>query len=174
MARKSKSGKSRKHGSRSGGKHYKHIYFESKTPGRDSVFVAVKDIAGRGVDTPEELLKIAGNQLADLADLKTKDHKGRKKKWVHSGKEAKKGDAVPWSGRVYVLWRLFYYLKNRGKLKGKKEKEVAKKIRMISDAGHKIMEIKSRQARVKRIKQVLRKVGFSDKQINEMLKVTNK
>ena len=172
MGRKSSSGKRK---GRSGGKYYKHIYFESKAPGRDSVFAAVKDIGKKGVNTPEELLHIAGAQLADLADLKTKDHKGKVKKWVHSPKEAKgRDDVVSWGGRVHVLWQVFRYLKEKGKLRGKKEKEVARIIRMIGNSGHRIMEIKSRSERVKRIKQVLKKAGFTDKQISELLKSTNK
>ena len=158
MPRKSSSGK-RRHSSRGGGSYRKHIYFEARGGGADSVFKAVPDIGRKGVNTGKELMMIAGAQLADLADLKTKDHHGKTRKWTHR----------LWGGRSYVIWRLFYALKGKGKVK----QSDAKKLRMILNSGHRIMEIKPRQERVKRIKQVLRKAGFSDREINELLKSTN-
>ncbi len=169
MPRRSRSGKHKRTGGKSS-KNPPKVYF-----GKDSHYQAVRDIGKKGVDTPKELLEIAAAQLADLADLKTIDNDtGKLVKWVHSPRELKKHkEGVPWSGRVYVLWRLFYHLKSMGKLKGKKEKEVAKKIKMISTAGHKIMEIRSKEQRIKRIKQVLKKAGFKDSEIKELLEKTN-
>ena len=68
-------------------KRYKHIYFESKTPGRDSVFQAVRDIGKKGVNTRKEFIRLCLAQLSDLADYKTKDHNGNtisftKQLWV--------------------------------------------------------------------------------------------
>jgi len=141
------------------GKEKEHIYFESKKPGRDSVFGAVEDVGRKGVDTKEELFMIAGAQLADLGDLKTKDHSGKSKKWSHK----------LWGGRSYILWKLFYKLKKEGKVKDSD----AKKLKMITSAGHKIMEIKDKAERVKRIKQVLKKAGLKDSEIKKLLEKTN-
>jgi len=157
MPRKSRSGRSRKRGGRSS-RNPPKVYF-----GKNSHFHAVEDIGAPGVNTPEELLNIAAAQLADLEDLRTVDNKtGRMKKWSHK----------TWGGRSYILWKLFYRLKS--KLSKREAQELAKDLRAITSAGHKIMEIKSREKRMERIKQVLRKVGFSDKQISELLKSTNK
>ena len=59
------------------GTYYPHIYFESKKPGRDSVFMAVPDISRPGVNTPLEVKLLAVAQLADVADSKTKTHSAK-------------------------------------------------------------------------------------------------
>jgi len=141
------------------GNEKEHIYFESKKPGRDSVFGAVEDAGKKGVDSKKELFLIAGAQLADLADAKTKDHAGKTKKWTHK----------TWGGRSYILWKLFYKLKKEGKVKDSD----AKKLKMITSGGHKIMEIKDKAERVKRIKQILKKVGLKDSEIRRLIEKTN-
>jgi len=74
-------------------RYYKHIYFESKAPGRDSVFQAVKDIGRTGVNTRKEFVRLILSQLADIIDYKTKDHHGRTIKWT----------IKLWNGRMGVL-----------------------------------------------------------------------
>ncbi len=69
------------------GTYFPHIYFESKAPGRDSVFVAVDDIGVPGMRTKKELVATAISLALDYLDGKTKDHRGRvirftKKKWA--------------------------------------------------------------------------------------------
>ena len=155
MPRKSGSGRRRK----GSGGYKKHIYFEAKGGGIDSVFQAVPDIGRKGVNTKKELFMIAAAQLADLGDLKTKDHHGKTEKWTHR----------LWGGRSYVIWKLFYMLRGKGKVK----ESDAKKLRMILNSGHKIMEIRSKEQRIKRIKQVLKKAGFKDSEIKELLEKTN-
>jgi len=154
MAKK-KSSKSSKKLEKKESKRVKNIYF-----GEDSAFKAVKDVGKEGVDSSKELIKIAAAQLADLEDLKTKDHSGREKKWSHK----------TWGGRSYILWRLFYKLKKEGKVT---EKD-AEKLRMITKSGHKIMEIKDEKKRVQAIKAVLRRVGLKPSEIKSLLEKTNK
>ncbi len=77
-------------------KKYRHIYFESKKPGRDSVFQAVKDVGRKGLNTRKEFVRLCMSQLADLADLKTKN---------------KQGQVIPftlqlWSQRCFILRQL--------------------------------------------------------------------
>ncbi len=71
---------------------YKRVYF-----GEDSVFKAVKDIGKPGVNTRKEFVKLCLSQLADLADLKTKDKKtGRTIKWTKQ----------LWARRTFILRQL--------------------------------------------------------------------
>ena len=127
----------------------------------DSVYNVVRDVKHPGVDTSQELLKIAGAQLADLADMKTVDHSGKHVKWTKK----------KWAGRSYILWRLFGRLKND--MSKKEAERTEKKLRMITKSGIKVMELKTREVRERRIRQILRKVGFSNREINELLRKTN-
>jgi len=162
---KKKSSKSSKKSEKKGKARYKNIYF-----GEDSVFKAVKDVGRPGVNTWDELLHIAASQLADLEDLKTKDHDGRVKIWVHTPKEAREKNAVSWGGRSFILWQVFKRLKAKGKV----GKEEAKKLAMITRSGHRIMEIKDREKRVRAIKAVLKRVGLKESEIKNLLETTNK
>ena len=73
-------------------KRYKRVYF-----GEGSVFKAVKDIGKPGVNTRKEFVELCLSQLADLADLKTKDKKtGRTIRWTKQ----------VWAKRAFVLRRL--------------------------------------------------------------------
>ena len=76
--------------------YYPHIYFESKRKGRDSVFQAVKDTGSPGVRSAQEVKMLVAALLADLADLKTRDHRGRVKRFTPG----------TWTGRMRVLSRL--------------------------------------------------------------------
>ncbi len=72
----------------------KNVYFERKTPGRDSLLIAVKDIGRVGVNSPKEVGALAMAQLLDWLDGWTVDKKtGKKVKFT--GKK--------WAGRTKVL-----------------------------------------------------------------------
>lgn len=139
----------------------RHIYFNRKGVKHDSVYNVVKDVRKPGVDSSSELLKIAGAQLADLADMKTYNHSGKPVKWTKK----------KWAGRSYILWRLFGRLKND--MSRKEAEKTEKKLKLITKSGSKVMNLKTREARERRIRQVLKRVGFSNREINELLKKTN-
>lgn len=154
----------------------KHVYFESKEPGRDSWYGAVIDRGRKGVDSPREVREIAAAQLADLIDLKTIDNTG---KGGRKGGHGEKGSIIKWnlglwSGRCSVLWKLYAILRNKGRLKGKAEKELHDDIRKVQKEGYKIMKIKSKEERLKKVYKILTKdLGLSESQAKEIIIKTN-
>jgi len=142
------------------GKRYKNIYFEPSGDRRESAFGAVKDLGRRGVDSWRELKLVAAAQLADLADLKTKDHNGKVRRFTPR----------TWAGRSKILWLLFYRLKRAGKVHSERAEE---QLRLITGAYGYVASAKTARERRERIREVLRRVGLKPGTISRLLSKTN-
>jgi len=93
---KRKSSKTRKRSRKTSRTYFEHIYFESKIPGRDSVYMAVSDIGRPGVKSSKEVGAIAIAQLIDWLDGKTVNHYG----------EVVRFNEKLWAGRTKILYLL--------------------------------------------------------------------
>jgi len=142
------------------GKKYKNIYFEPRGGGKESAFEAVRDAGRRGVDSWRELKLIAAAQLADLVDLKTKDHSGKLKRFTPR----------TWAGRSKILWLLFYRLKRAGKIHSERAEE---HLKIITGAYSYVASAKTARERRERIREVLRRVGLKPGTISRLLSKTN-
>jgi len=88
--------KSKKKTKRTSKVYYEHIYFESKRPGRDSVYMAVRDIGKPGVRSSKEVGALAVAQFIDWLDGKTVNHYG----------EVVRFNERLWAGRTRILYLL--------------------------------------------------------------------
>ncbi len=132
-------------------KRYKHIYFESKEPGRDSVFAAVKDIGKKGVNTRKEFIELCMAQLADLADLKTKNKQGR---------------TIPFTKQLWV--RRTFILRRLNKMKGFR---LARLVDYIDRVGRAYLDKKIGPAQLgEALDKIAKKYGVSIKEAREIAK----
>ncbi len=131
--------------------YFPHIYFESKKPGKDSVYEAVPDIGRPGVRTSKEVKLLVAATLADLADGKTVDHRGRVKRFT----------SKTLRGRFLVLAKLSK--KYGGKSAVEKGKEIASKAIRIRDL----------RKRKQYLKKALQELGISKEMIEQLIARTN-
>ena len=132
-------------------RYFKHIYFESKKPGKDSVFEAVPDLGRPGVHNAKEVKLLVGALLADLAGGYTVDHSGRRVRFTKKKLQ----------GRFLVLQRLAK--KYGGKEAVEKGREIAKKA----------LSIKNLRERKAYLKRALRELGISKEMIEQLVARTN-
>ena len=133
-------------------RYFPHIYFESKKPGKDSVYEAVPDIGKPGVNSPREVKLLVAATLADLADGKTVDHRGRTTRFTRKKLQ----------GRFLVLQRLAK--KVGGKEAVEKGREIARQA----------LKLKPGRERKKFLKKALKELGISKEMIEQLIARTNK
>ena len=131
---------------------YPHIYFESKKPGRDSVYMAVPDIGKPGVRSSREVKLLAYAQLADLLDGYTRDHHGRRKRFT----------AKTWAGRLLVLRRL------AERYGGKRAVE------LIQEYRRELQAARTRREKERVLLEAARELGIPRKQALEIIRKVNR
>jgi hypothetical protein len=133
-------------------RYFPHIYFESKKPGKDSVYEAVDDIGRPGVNSPREVKLLVAATVADLADGYTVDHYGRRVRYTRQ----------KLLGRFLVLQRL---AKRHG---GGWAVDYGRQVALNA------LKIKDKRLRKQYIKEHLQKLGLAPETIERLIARTNR